>query len=214
LGVIARQQGRELAELAKEAGAAVIGGSSLKAALDRDWDNPEERAQALSVVLGALTAVERWLDGQPEGHDAPPIDYSLKAAHQVKQQDVESTADGKASLRKGVAKDRRISIEDAQMRHGRKSRSVRVDGDIRHVLQDLDSGLVRAVGITMANAAEASVTDGIRADLAWKPGTGGRTAHRPSLLEQHLGARTPCRVGDLLQGLASTQRPALPQDGL
>lgn len=71
-----------------------------------------------------------------------------------------------ASLRSGVAKDRRIAIEDPQMRHGRKSRSVRVDGYKRHVLQDLDTGLVRAVGLTAANAAEASVTDAIRADLA------------------------------------------------
>ena len=49
------------------------------------------------------------------------------------------------SLIKGVAKDRRISVEDGQMRHGRKSRSVRVDGYKRHVLHDLDSGLIRAV---------------------------------------------------------------------
>jgi hypothetical protein len=51
------------------------------------------------------------------------------------------------------------------MRHGRKSRSVRVDGDIRHVLRDLDTGLVRAVGITPAHVAEATVTEAIAADL-------------------------------------------------
>jgi hypothetical protein len=51
------------------------------------------------------------------------------------------------------------------MRHGRKSRSVRVDGYKRHVLHDLDSGLVPAVGITLANAPEASVTEAISADL-------------------------------------------------
>ena len=43
------------------------------------------------------------------------------------------------------------------MRHGRKSRSVRFYGYKRHVLKDLDSGLVRAVGVTPANAPEASV---------------------------------------------------------
>jgi Transposase DDE domain len=84
----------------------------------------------------------------------------------VKQQDVEVAELGKAALRKGVAKDRRITIEDAHMRHGRKSRSVRVDGYKRHVLRDLDTGLVRAVGITAANAAEASVTEAISTDLA------------------------------------------------
>src|SRR5207302_2390318 len=51
LGVIARQQGRELADLAREAGAEVVGASSLKAALDLDWDDPTARAVALRRVL-------------------------------------------------------------------------------------------------------------------------------------------------------------------
>ncbi len=51
------------------------------------------------------------------------------------------------------------------MRHGRKSRSVLFDGYKRHVLRDLDTGLVPAVGITPANVPEASVTDAITADL-------------------------------------------------
>ncbi len=59
LGVIARQQGRGLADLAAEAGASVVGGTSLKAALDRDWDDPAERALALQIVLDALAAVEQ-----------------------------------------------------------------------------------------------------------------------------------------------------------
>src|SRR5205807_5681323 len=55
--------------------------------------------------------------------------------------------------------------EDGQRRHERKSRSVRVDGYKRHVLHDLDTGLIRAVGITPANVAEASVTEAISKDL-------------------------------------------------
>jgi len=43
---------------------------------------------------------------------------------------------------------------------------VRVDGYKRHVLHDLDTGLIRAVGITPANVPEASVTEAISADLA------------------------------------------------
>jgi transposase len=65
-----------------------------------------------------------------------------------------------------VARDRVLSVEDPEMRHGRKSRRHRFDGYKRHVLKDLDSGLVRAVGITMANVAEASATDAICADLS------------------------------------------------
>ena len=44
---------------------------------------------------------------------------------------------GKGSLIEGVAKDRRGSREDRQMRHGRKRRSVRVDGYKRHVRQEI-----------------------------------------------------------------------------
>src|SRR5262249_19526917 len=57
-------------------------------------------------------------------------------------------------------------VEDAEMRHGRKSKSRLFDGYKRHALRDLDSGLVRAVGITPANVPEASVTDDLLADLA------------------------------------------------
>ena len=66
----------------------------------------------------------------------------------------------------GRVKERRIAIEDHEMRHGRKSKHQRIDGYKRHVLHDLDTGLVRAVGVTPANAPEASVTEGIEADLA------------------------------------------------
>ena len=51
------------------------------------------------------------------------------------------------------------------MRHGRKTRSVRIDGYKRHVLTDLDTELVPAVGVTPANVAEAQVADQVKADL-------------------------------------------------
>ncbi len=122
VGVIARQQGRELADVAAEAGAGVVAGSSLKAALDLNWDDPAERTQALVQVLDALTAVETWLDERAAPAD-PDVAASLAAAHQVQAQDTTTSADGTPVLRQGVAPDRRIRLEDAEMRHGRKSRS-------------------------------------------------------------------------------------------
>ena len=162
--VVADQQGRELVEVAKEANAEMVCATSLKAALDRDWDTIGQREEALGLVLNVLQAVETWVQTlqQEEAQLAQP---GLKIAQQVKAQDVEIDANGKASLIKGVAKDRRMSVEDSEMRHGRKSRSVRVDGYKRHVLHDLDTNLIRAVGITPANVAEASVTQAISEDL-------------------------------------------------
>jgi transposase len=165
LGVIAVLQGRGqaagIAVVAAQAGVPELAASSLKATLDRDWDDPGARDGALAVVLGLLARVEAFVAGQA-GEEAAAI--AVAAARQVRDQDVDLTGPAPA-LRRGVAKDRRISVEDGQMRHGRKSRSVLFDGYKRHVLRDLDTGLVPAVGITPANAPEASVTGDITAGL-------------------------------------------------
>jgi hypothetical protein len=161
---VADQQERELAEVARDSGAELVCGSSLKMALDRDWDQQREKEEALALVLHMLHTVEAWVQTlqQEEAELAQP---SLSIAKLVEEQDVQVNEKGKASLIKGVAKDRRISVEDGQMRHGRKSRSVRVDGYKRHVLHDLDTGLIRSVGLTPANVPEASVTEAISEDL-------------------------------------------------
>jgi len=165
LGVIAVLQGRGQAAgitmLAQQAGTAELAASSLKAALDRDWDDPAARDEALAVVLGMLGRVEAFLAGLA-GEEAAA--EAVATARQVRDQDVDLAGPAPA-LRRGVAKDRRISVEDAEMRHGRKSRSVLFGGYKRHVLRDLDTGLVVAAGITPANAPEASVTGDITAGL-------------------------------------------------
>ena len=165
LGVIAAGQGWGqavgTATLAEQAGVPQVAASSLKAALDVDWDDLAARDLALAQVLGLLERVETFLAGAA-GSDAARA--CLQVAHQVCDQDVDLSGPAPA-LRRGVAKDRRISVEDAEMRHGRKTRSVLFDGYKRHVLRDLDTGLVVAAGLTPANAPEASVTGGITADL-------------------------------------------------
>jgi hypothetical protein len=165
LGVIAAGQGWGQADgvaiVAQVAGVPALAASSLKAALDLDWDDPATRGVALGQVLGYLDQVQAFIAeraGQQAATDA------VAAAVQVREQDVDLTGSAPV-LRRGVAKDRRISVEDPQMRHGRKSRSVRFDGFKRHVLRDLDTGLIPAVGITAGNQPEAAVTDDVEADL-------------------------------------------------
>jgi len=166
VGVLARQQGRELADVAAEAGAPVLAGTSLKAALDLDWDDPTARTAALGIVLTARAEVEAQVAAQPEGPTRAAAQESVAVARQVEAQDMEARPDGTVGLRRGVASDRRISVEDPDMRHRRKSRSHLIDGYKRHVLRDLDQEVVRAVGVTRANAPEAEVTDAIAADVA------------------------------------------------
>src|SRR6266496_4418253 len=163
--VVADQQERELVEVAQEARAELVCGTSLKAALDCDWDQQMQKDEALALVLQVLHAVDAWVQQLSDPDDKAVANPVLAIAKQVEEQDVQISEEGKVSLVKGVAKDRRISVEDSEMRHGRKSRSVRVDGYKRHVLYDLDSGLIRAVGITPANFPEAEVTEAISEDL-------------------------------------------------
>jgi Transposase DDE domain len=165
LGVIARQQGRGLTAVATDAHAPLVGGSSLQAALALDWDDPTARDHALHRMLETLTAVAHWLALHPEWMAEPRVPASLAVAQQVYTQDVITAPEGAPPLRQGVAMDRPITVEDAEMRHGRTSRSLRVDGDKRHILRDLDSGVVVAVGVTPAHAPEASGTDAIPMDV-------------------------------------------------
>lgn len=167
LKVCAVEQGRELTAIATEAGVSMLNRSSLKAQLDLNWDLEDERCLALSKVLEALEALENWViqQEQTEGKIPGSAHQTLKVARQIESQDVESSPEGKPQIRRGVAKNRRISIEDSQMRHGRKSKSQRFDGYKRHVLTDLDTDLIRAVGLTPANVPEAWISDAISNDL-------------------------------------------------
>lgn len=101
--------------MAKEAGAALVCGSSLKAALVCNWDQQREKDEALGLVLNVLRAVETWVQTLQE-EEVQLAESSLSIAQQVKAQDVEVNEQGKERLIDGVAKDRRISVEDSQMR--------------------------------------------------------------------------------------------------
>lgn len=168
LQVLAQAQGQSVAEMARWMDATLVSGSSLKATLDLDWDDPSARGQALGEILQVLDRLEAQLAQMSalDSSTATQVYEHLQVARQVQQQDVEVSAEGDPKLKKGVAKARRIAIEDEQMRHGRKSRHQRIDGYKRHHLFDLELGLIRAVGLTPANEPEATVTEAIEADLA------------------------------------------------
>lgn len=167
LQVIAQDYQQDLTTVTASVGADIITEISLKAALDLDWDDPEARNVALSTILQTLNSVESWVKQKTDLSDkaTTEVNKSIEDARQIELQDVEEASDGSPKLRKGVSKNRRISIEDEDMRHGRKSHSQKFDGYKRHVLKDLELGMVRAVGVTRANEPEASVTPDIELDL-------------------------------------------------
>lgn len=102
---------------------------------------------------------------QPNSQQLGGAQNTLQVARLIESQNVTADSMGVPKLTKGVAKDRRISIEEPDMRHGRKSRSQKIDGYQRHILKDLDIGVVRAVAVTRANTPEAAATVDLEVDL-------------------------------------------------
>jgi hypothetical protein len=157
--------GKALRQAAAALGVPVMSGASLKGTLDLDWTDPAAHEQALGAVLAVLEHLEQTVTVGP---DLPvPVTAHLTAARQVVVQDVQRDPQGRPSLRRGVAADRRISIADADQRHGHKSKAVRFDGYKRHSIRDLSqAGLIRAVAVTPANRPDTEATTAVEVDLA------------------------------------------------
>src|SRR5690349_19241424 len=132
----------------REAGCPLLLTSSIKAGLDLDWSDPDEKASAIPILVEQLTRLEQWIAARlPEEMKRPPLDQHLATLQQIIHQDLEPDPEGGGGLKikQEVAEDRRISIEDKEMRHGRKTKSQRFDGFKRHLAIDLDTLLVLAV---------------------------------------------------------------------
>jgi hypothetical protein len=112
LGVIAvwpgRGQAAGTAVVAAQAGVPALAACGLKAAIDLDWDDPATAGRALAQVLGLLDQVDAFLAGR----GLPAAAGAVAIARQVRDQDVEVSG-SVVSLRRAVARDRRISVEDA-----------------------------------------------------------------------------------------------------
>lgn len=150
--------------VAERAGVEVLLMPSIKAALDVDWSYPPEKDRALKTLVDQLDALERWVDQHVPAGTRDVVEPHLATLRQLRAQDIEDTSSG-PRIRNGVAPDRRISIEDAEMRHGRKSSSYAFNGYKRHIATDLDTGLIVAVAVTPANRPEQTAMPVLQDDL-------------------------------------------------
>ena len=152
----------------QEAGIPLLLESSIKKALDRDWSDAVQKAEAVNVLAKQVLALERWIDRNLEQETKkPPLSRLLKVLHRLIEQDLEPDPKGGNGLRikDGVAPDRQISVEDEDMRHGRKSKSKRIDGYKRHVATDLDSKAILSCAVTPANRPEHEALPVIKTEL-------------------------------------------------
>jgi len=156
VGLAAQALGRSTAARMEDAGLELVGQSSLKAALDRDWGAPSARESALRLVLEEVERWKRWLEQHLSAQE-PPMQEMLETIGQSVAQDTEPDPEGGPGARrikKHVALDRRLAIEDADMRHGRQSSSTTFNGFTEHVALDVDSNVTREVVVCPANQPE------------------------------------------------------------
>ena len=139
----------------------------MKAALDRDWSDPPQKASAVKALVIELENLKDWLAANVAAElTKPPLSNGLATLQQLMEQDLELDPDGGGKkIRKGVAADRRVSVADAEMRHGRKSKTKRFNGYKRHIAADLDSGLILSGAITPENRPEDEAAAGLASDI-------------------------------------------------
>jgi hypothetical protein len=126
LGHAARKLVRSVADVlgcrpttaAERARAEMFLAPSIKSALDVNWSDPKEKAGALTRLEKHLDHLERWVERHISDEAVKP---HLATLRRIRNQDLEAIPRTKeARIREGVAHDRRVSIEDSEMRHGRR----------------------------------------------------------------------------------------------
>lgn len=157
------------ARVCREAGCPLLLASSIKQGLDLDWSDPDDKAAAIPTLMAELSRLEQWITARlPDELTRPPLDEHVAILRQIIAQDLEPDPSGGGTLRirRGVAEDRRVSVEDKEMRHGRKTKSKRFNGYKRHLAIDLDTLLVLAVAVLPANRPEADAAPSLVDDIA------------------------------------------------
>jgi len=158
--VVAASLGMDGSQVIQQSGLTVLNGTSVKAALDLDWNEPGAQDVALRTLTDQVDRFEQWqrTHGTATAHlDA--VKEAQTLVHTVQQQNTERDAQGQVRMRQGVAADRLISISDPQMRHGRKSKTIRINGYKKYLAQDVENRLIVAGCVLPANAPEASGAD-------------------------------------------------------
>jgi hypothetical protein len=154
-------------EVVKQSDVALLG-RGVKAKLDIDWSDEQQRYEALQRLLADVQRLRTWVVEQlADRVELPRMKEALDLLERVVEQDLEPDPErGGQRIRQGVAKDRRISIRDGDMRHGRKSKSRVINGYKRHIVRDLDrGGVIFAVDLQPANAPEHEVVAELENDL-------------------------------------------------
>ncbi|MGQ0668972.1 MAG: IS1182 family transposase [Actinomycetota bacterium] len=117
-----------------------------------DWDDAAAREALVDELVRDANSALSVL----EGAELPAqVAEAAELLATIAGQDVEETDDGRFCIRRGVARDRVISMVDPEARHGRKSVHGHFDGYKAHVAVEPETELITEVELTPANTTDA-----------------------------------------------------------
>ncbi|MEA1975813.1 MAG: transposase, partial [Bacillota bacterium] len=93
-----------------------------------DWSLKEEKENLLDDLVKDAKAILKALENSGKFNKNSEIKRSYELLKKVSTQDVKKNQNGKYEMIRGTAKDRTISINDPEMRHGHKTTSKKSDG--------------------------------------------------------------------------------------
>lgn len=153
-------------EVAAQAHLPVLVAPSIKAGLDLDWHEPDARDAAVGELVAHMKRLTEWIERRfAPGVTTVALEAAARQVDCIVAQDLEPDGAGGLRIREGVAEDRQISISDPDMRHGRKSKTERIDGYKEYVARDLDNDLTLAAGVLPANVPEVHGADKLRPQI-------------------------------------------------
>ncbi len=143
--------------IVEDASLSILGGSSVKATLDIDWNDKKQKNEALGRVVTEANSLLKWAQTYAsEVMTEPKAREAVELLERVLGQDIEPDpgSEGGVQIRKGVAADRVCSVGDPEMRHGRKSRTKAFNGYKRYVATMVEAPLILAAEARPANVPE------------------------------------------------------------
>jgi hypothetical protein len=155
--LLARQDNTPLDDWARRHGLSRYLASSIKATASIDWNSTTGRNTFLRGIVAdadslILLAKEVRADLPTRSSERREITSAITLLAQLLGQDIERTKAGETTIKRGVAKDRIISVTDTEARHGRKSSHNRFNGHKATIAVDTQSQLITAVDILPGNS--------------------------------------------------------------
>lgn len=181
-------------------------GKSFKGEANINWDDETARRELLNVqsadARALLDLAQETIAGIQQSSDTKSAAQKIETIRQAASllsslllQDLEVATDGQVKIKQGVAKDRIVSTNDVEMRHGRKSASQRFDGHKAAIATDTESQLITAVEVVPGNVHD-SETATVLVDAS----------------ERNTGNAVEVAIGDCAFGTAAVREQFEPRD--